>query len=232
MQCIAQGVMESVVSNSFCITISGWDLVAWNASPNVAYSTISACRCRQMRPFASSSPRIVLSGGSPLRSGHFLRHLSLHDCARTSLHSPGAQWKLPLGYFFWCTYQSSYFCVSTPICSCEFAAHLSRLLLACKNADQYPVAATSRVSASSSLIFACIRYYMRSGGLSALTILLCGSSSLKSSHVFYPMPRAGYVFIKNTQCTSVAKVNVALVDDLTIGWLAANNEYQTFLFNV
>ena len=59
-QCVAQGVIEPVVSDSFCITISRLGLVAQNASPNVAYSTISACRCRQMRPFVSSSPRIVL----------------------------------------------------------------------------------------------------------------------------------------------------------------------------
>ena len=134
-QCIAQRALESVVSDSFCITISGWSNVARNASPNVAYSMISACRCRQMRPFVSSSPRIVLYGSSPLKSGHFLRHFSPHDCARSSLRSPGAQWKLPSGYFFWCTYQSSYFPPSTPICSREFASHLSRLLLACKNAD-------------------------------------------------------------------------------------------------
>ena len=117
-----------------------------------------------MRPFVSSSPRIVLYGGSPLKSGHFLRHFSPHDCARSSLRSPGAQWKLPSGYFFWCTYQSSYFPPSTPICSREFAAHLSRLLLACKNADTC--------------------YCMRSGGLSALTILLYGGSPLESDHVF------------------------------------------------
>ena len=73
VQCIVQEVMESVVSDSFCITISGWGLVVRNASPNVVYSMISACRCRQMRPFVSSSPRIVLYGGLPLKSGHFLR---------------------------------------------------------------------------------------------------------------------------------------------------------------
>ena len=133
--CIAQEVMESVMSDSFCVTIFGWGLVAQNASPNVVYSTISACRCRQIRPFVSSSPRIVPYGGSPLKSSHFLRHFSPHNCARASLRYPGAQWKLPSGYFFWCTYQSSYFPPSTPICSREFAAHLSRLLLACKCAD-------------------------------------------------------------------------------------------------
>ena len=133
--------MESAVSDSFCITISGWGLVARNASPNVAYSTIFACRCHQMRPFVSSNPRIVLYGGSPLKNGHFLRHISMHNCARSSLRSPSAQWKLPSGYFFWCTYQSSYFRPSTPICLREFATHLSRLLLAHKNNDYYPVAA-------------------------------------------------------------------------------------------
>ena len=129
------GAMESVVSNSFCITISGWGLVARNASPNVAYSMISACRCRQMLPFVLFSPRIVLYGGSPLKSGHYLRHFSPHNCARASFRCPGAQWKLPSGYFFWCTYQSNYFRTSTPICPREFAAHISRLLLACKNTD-------------------------------------------------------------------------------------------------
>ena len=122
--------MESVVSDSFCITIFGWGIVVRNASPNVAYSTISACRCRQMRPFVSSSPWKVLYGVSLLKRGHFLRHFSPHDCARASLRYPGAQWKLPSGYFFSCTCQSSYFPPSTPICSREFAAHLSRLLLA------------------------------------------------------------------------------------------------------
>ena len=73
-----------------------------NASLNVAYSTIFACRCRQIRPFVSFSPRIVLYSGSPLKSSHFLRHFSLHDCAGSSLRYPGAQWKLPLGYLFWC----------------------------------------------------------------------------------------------------------------------------------
>ena len=96
----AQGVMESVVFNSFCIIIPGWSLVARNASPNVAYSTISACRCRQIRPFVSFSLRIVLYGSSSLKSSHFLRHFSRHDCARSSLHSPDAQWKLPSGYLF------------------------------------------------------------------------------------------------------------------------------------
>ena len=134
-QCIAQGVMESVVSDSFCETIFGWGLVVRNASLNIAYSTISACRCRQMWLFVSSSPWKVLYGGSPLKSGHFLRHFSPHDCARASLRYPGAQWKLPSGYFFWCTCQSSYFPPSTPVCSRAFGAHLSRLLLACKCAD-------------------------------------------------------------------------------------------------
>ena len=129
------GAMESVVFDSFCITISGWGLVTRNASLNVVYSTISACRCCQMRPFVSFSPKIVLYVDSPLKSSHFLRHFSPHDCARASFNSPGAQWKLPSGNFFWCTYQSSYLRASTPICSREFAAHLSRLLLACKNAD-------------------------------------------------------------------------------------------------
>ena len=99
---------------------------------------ISACRCRQMWPFVSSSPSIALCGGSPLKSAQFLRHFSPHDCARASFCYPGAQWKLPSGYFFWCTCQSSYFPPSTLICSREFAAHLSRLLLACKCADFLP----------------------------------------------------------------------------------------------
>ena len=56
----------------------------------------------------------------------------------------------------------------------------------------------SRMPASSSLIFACTCYCMRSGGVSALTILLYGGSPFKSGHVFvfYPMARAGNVFMK------------------------------------
>ena len=59
-QCIAQGVMESVVSVRFCITFSGWGLVARRAPRFAAYSTIVACRCLQMRPLVSSSRRQIL----------------------------------------------------------------------------------------------------------------------------------------------------------------------------
>ena len=55
-----RNVLRKGLSNQSFPIVSRLGLVAQNASPNVAYSTISACRCRQMRPFVSSSPRIVL----------------------------------------------------------------------------------------------------------------------------------------------------------------------------